>query len=56
MSGPAVANKVKGAVMLAKKDASVWDRVESFLPKGFSRILLKMRSGSLERLKRAGVL
>ncbi len=51
-----IANRMKGVVMLAKKDSKVWDRVESFLPADFGRTLSKMRSPSVARLKRAGII
>lgn len=51
-----IANRMKGIVILAKKDSKVWGRVESFLPKDFGRVLSKIRSPSSERLKRVGVL
>lgn len=51
-----IANRMKGVVLLAKKDAGVWDRVEGFLPKDFGRVLSKMRSPSQARLKRAGII
>ncbi len=51
-----IANRVKGVVILAKKDSRVWDRVESFLPEDFGRALSKIRSPPAGRLKRVGVL
>ncbi len=51
-----IANKLKGVVMLAKKDSKVWDRVGSFLPDNFGRVLSKIRSAPAGRLKRVGVL
>ena len=42
-------------LMVSKKDARIFDKIESFLPDKFEYILKKIRFDARDRLKRLGI-
>ena len=51
-----VINVFKDTLLISKKNPSVFDKFESFLPRNFRDILKKMRTDEKERLERMGVI
>ena len=51
-----VVNVTGDIIMISKKNSSVFDNFDDFLPAGFEKTLKKMRSDEKERLKRLGVI
>ena len=50
-----VLNRLGNIILVSKKDPSIFDRFNDFLPEKFDRTLAKIRSDEKERLKRLGI-
>ena len=51
-----IMNKLKGVIILAKKDPAIWDKIGEFLPKNFGDVLEKIREPSTKRFKKLGII
>jgi len=51
-----IMNVVGNSIVVSKKDPTVFDRIEGFLPKNFEDALMDMRVNEKKRLKRLGIL
>lgn len=43
------------SVIISKKDVDVWDKINSFLPENFEKVLSDLRGDTSLRLKRLGI-
>lgn len=50
-----IVNLAGDSILISKKDPAVWDRIESFLPADFPRVLTQIRGNTEKRLKRLGI-
>ncbi|MFH2106955.1 MAG: AbrB/MazE/SpoVT family DNA-binding domain-containing protein [Candidatus Micrarchaeota archaeon] len=50
-----VMNLVNDVILVSKKDPSVWDKVQSFLPENFENTLKAIRMDSSKRFKNLGI-
>ncbi|MBS3067893.1 AbrB/MazE/SpoVT family DNA-binding domain-containing protein [Candidatus Micrarchaeota archaeon] len=51
-----IINVVGTTVTISKKDPTIWDKIGSFLPENFEKILREIRGDTTKRFKRLGII
>ena len=50
-----VVNVISDMIIISKKNSTIFDNFESFLPKNFNNVMKKLRSNGKNRLEKLGV-
>lgn len=48
-------NLIGDSLIISKKDPNSWDKIGSFLPENFNKIVRELRSNTSARLNRLGI-